>query len=493
MKYKFNFSTIRFRIWLSSFLILVLVLFFVYFFQVFFYSNNYRPMRKNEMEKLGEQIKKEYVNLASEDNKEFYAYLRNISASEAISIYVFFDINNKEIINLSSFSLGLDLENISIKYDFFHEISKSIYDSIHYNYQDIAIKQTNFDDYGNEFAYYAACIDTDRSFLLEGTFEIINSEMYIVLESKIDPVKTDITILNIAISIALFISLILATVITYIVSYRISKPIRNICLQANTLAKGNYDIIFNGGSYDELIELAESLNKMRIELKKTSNLQRKLISNVSHDLRTPLTLIKSYAEMVRDLSYKNDEKRNKHLNVIIDETNRLTNLVNDILDLSKLQSNIDDLTISNFDLSKLIINVISRFDILVSKENFQFILNIEDDIIIDGDKTKIEQAIYNLISNAVNYAGDEKIIIINLSKKDTIKFSVEDKGKGIDEEEIKDIWNRYYRSKDNHKRSTVGTGLGLSIVREIFEAHNFNYGVISKKNEGSTFYFEIKK
>ena len=275
--------------------------------------------------------------------------------------------------------------------------------------------------------------------------------------------------------------MLLSLIISYFISKKISKPIVKINKTAKEMSKGNYNIKFEiDDNIEELNELVKTLNETNEELSKTDSIRRELLANVSHDLKTPLTMIKAYSEMIRDLSYEDKEKTMNHLNTIIDETDRLNLLVNDILDLSKIQSNTEELHKEEFDLNKLIKSIINRFDYL--KENNVCKINYKENknIIINADKKKIEQVIYNLISNASNYVGKDKKIIINLIDLGN-KYRVEviDHGKGISENDLKLIWDKYYKIDKTHNRNNIGTGLGLSIVKNILELHNFNYGVDS--------------
>ena len=218
------------------------------------------------------------------------------------------------------------------------------------------------------------------------------------------------------------------------------------------------------------------------------------MANVSHDLKTPLTMIKAYAEMVRDITYKDKKKREDNLNVIIEETDRLNLLVGDILTLSKLQANSDILEIETFDLKKEIVGILKRYDYLKETEGYEVIVNMPEELIVRADKKKINQVIYNLVNNALNYTGNDKKVYINITedKKDYL-VEIIDSGKGIAQEDIEHIWDKYYKKDKNHRRNVVGTGLGLSIVKEILECHDMSYGVRSIKNKGTTFYFRIKK
>lgn len=314
---------------------------------------------------------------------------------------------------------------------------------------------------------------------------------YIFVSVSLEPLDSAISILKSQLVYITIIVLILSFIVAYFISKKISKPIININNQTNKLAEGKFDVVFSEQTdIKEIHELASALDDMKKELSKTEELRMELLSNVSHDLKTPLTMIKAYAEMVRDLTYKNKEKRTQNLNTIIEEADRLNLLVNDILDLSIAESKINTLNIEEIDIIKLIKSIIKRFDIL--KENgYQFIFNYSENLTIKADKKQLEQVIYNLISNAINYTGEDKKIIINVIKKEKIRIEIIDTGKGIDKKDINLIWDRYYHTNKSHKRNVVGTGLGLSIVKKILINHNFNYGVNSTKGSGTTFYFEI--
>ena len=288
-------------------------------------------------------------------------------------------------------------------------------------------------------------------------------------------------------------AIIIATFIAYFLSKKLTNPILDITNKARNLGKGNYNQNYAASGIEEIDDLANVLKNSQEELLKTDELRRDLMANVSHDLKTPLTMIKAYAEMVRDITYKNDEKRINNCNVIMNETDRLNILVNDILDLSKLEADVKELNYEKYDLVKEIKEIIKRYEIIKETENYNFIVNLPNKAYIKADKNKLNQVIYNLINNAINHTGKDKVVKINLSiKEKNYLFEVIDTGKGISEEEIPLIWNKYYKNDKNHQRNVVGTGLGLSIVKSILEKHQFKYGVKSKKNKGSNFYFYIK-
>ena len=280
--------------------------------------------------------------------------------------------------------------------------------------------------------------------------------------------------------------------ISVFLASKITKPIREITDKSKNIGKGKYDTKFPKNGILEIDELSETLEEVQKELGKSDEVKRDLMANVSHDLKTPLTLIKSYAEMIKDISYKNPKKMNEHLDIIMDESDRLTILVNDILELSKVQNEEYLYNYEEYDLVKEIKKIIKKYDVINTKEQYKFILELPKKAIIKADREKLNQVIYNLLNNAINYTGKDKLVKIRVTKEEK-DYLVEiiDTGKGIKKEELPFIWDKYYKNDKNHQRNVVSTGLGLSIVKEILNKHNFEYGVKSEINKGSTFYFKI--
>ena len=321
-----------------------------------------------------------------------------------------------------------------------------------------------------------------------------SNDIYILLNTKLEDVNSTTYILRGQLIYITLIMIILSGIVSYFVGKMINKPILNITNKAKLMAIGNYEQDTNKYDIAEIDELNQVLNYARSEIKNTDELRRDLMANVSHDLKTPLTMIKAYAEMARDINNENEDKRKDNLNVIIDETDRLNVLVNDILELSRMQNSSDELNIESYDLIEELNQILKRYEIIKETENYKFITNIPEKAMVKADKKKINQVMYNLINNAINYTGDDLTIKINITDcKKRYLVEIIDTGKGISEEDLKFIWSKYYKNEKNHKRNIVGTGLGLSIVETILIKHKFEYGVKSKKNKGSNFYFYINK
>ncbi len=298
---------------------------------------------------------------------------------------------------------------------------------------------------------------------------------------------------------------VLLSVFVFILSFAVSSaaagwlvnPLSELTEKAHRLAQGDFGVDFHGKDYGrELVELADSLNHARDELSKTDRMQKELIANVSHDFKTPLTMIKGYASMIMEISGDIPEKRNKHAQVIVDEADRLASLVADLLDLSKIRSGLAQLQETDIDMSRYVQEVLGRFAYLEDTQGYRFIVDVDEGLYTRADEVQLGQALYNLIGNAVNYTGADKQVYVSLKREGGFfRFAVRDTGVGIKKEELAEIWDRYYRSSQMHKRPVKGTGLGLSIVKSILERHGFPFGVESEEGKGSTFYvlFPIKK
>lgn len=293
--------------------------------------------------------------------------------------------------------------------------------------------------------------------------------------------------------ITALVSVVLAFVASGFVAVFITKPVTDVTARAQEMARGNYDLHFKKNYFcAELNELGDALEYARSEISKADTMQKELIANVSHDFKTPLTMIKAYASMIREISGEDKKKRDANAQVIIDECDRLTLLVGDLLDLSKLRAgmNVGERTV--FNLSEEVYSVAERFAFLRETAGYTIETQIEDDLYTRASRERIDQVLYNLIGNAVNYTGDDKRVRVKLYKKgNNARFEVIDSGKGIPPEEVDTIWDRYYRSNKTHKRPVNGSGLGLSIVKNILLQHDCPFGVISEVGKGSCFWAEF--
>ena len=316
------------------------------------------------------------------------------------------------------------------------------------------------------------------------------TQQAIIIRAVISPVNATVTTLRYQLYYISGLMLLFSIVLAIAIAKKVSKPIEEITRGAHSLAKGNYGTRFTGTGYSEIIALSNTLNKAAVELGRVEGLRRELLANVSHDLRTPLALIFSYAEMMNDFP---EEATAEQTKAIMDEARRLTTLVNDILDISNLESDMEKLNATRFNLTQGISETTARIGALLNNEGFRITFCYDGDIYVNADELKISRAFYNLLINAVNYSGDSReVTVTQAANGNSVRISVEDGGEGIEEADLPFVWERYYRSGAKHKRAVTGTGLGLSIVKKIIELHCGRYGVESKVGKGSVFWFEIE-
>ena len=202
-------------------------------------------------------------------------------------------------------------------------------------------------------------------------------------------------------------------------------------------------------------------------------------------------MIIAYAEVMRDLPGENSPE---NVQVVIDEAERLTNLVNDMLDISKLQAGVLEKNVTVYNLTESIQSVFARYNKLKEQDGYKIDFSYDQMVMVEADEYKIFQVIYNLVNNAINYTGDDKQIWVRQIVREDgyVRIEVTDSGEGIAPEALPYVWDRYYKGDKTHKRAVMGTGLGLSIVKNILELHDARYGVESEVGKGSTFWFELK-
>ena len=316
-----------------------------------------------------------------------------------------------------------------------------------------------------------------------------NTLKTVIIDAQLTPVNATIDTIKAQFLIITIILVLVAIGLALYLSKKIATPIIHINERAKLLATGKYDVEFKGKGYLEVEELSNTLNYAAHELSKVDNLRKELIANTSHDLRTPLTMIAGYGEVMRDIPGENTPE---NVQIIIDETNRLTALVNDMLDLSKLQAGAINIERMPFNITQEIERIISRYDKLLTSKDVEILFEHKEEVEVNGDIVKLGQVIYNLINNAINYCGeDHKVVVRQICDKQCVRIEFIDHGEGIEEDQLPYIWERYYKVDKTHIRSKVGSGLGLSIVKAVLELHEAEYGVNSKLHEGTIFWFSL--
>lgn len=320
-----------------------------------------------------------------------------------------------------------------------------------------------------------------------------NNEIMIVADTRMTPLKSTVSTLKRLLKAGLVITVILSLIISAVVSRVISKPIEKINKSALLLAGGKFSTKFDGKGYREIEQLSETLNYTASELGRVEKLRKELIANVSHDLRTPLTMIVGYSEAMRDIPGENTPE---NVQVIIDEANRLSEFVNSALDVSKLYENAKTENIRKENLTAMVSSLVSRYEKMnMGEENISVKFFADDVAFVNCNAIEVSQVVLNLIDNAINYGGEPKEVSVyqRITDDGYVRIEIHDNGEGIDENMLSHIWERYYRSQEFHKRNTQGSGLGLSIVKGHLEKMGARFGVESTKGVGSCFWFELKR
>lgn len=317
---------------------------------------------------------------------------------------------------------------------------------------------------------------------------------YVVIHADIEALAEEsdnIVKLSYAIFVALFI---LSLIILFAFTEIVYLPLRKITKATEQYAAGNMHYEFHVDSGDEIGYLAASLSYMASEIARAEDNQKKFIANVSHDFRSPLTSIRGYLEAMIDGTIP-PEMHEKYLNVVLSDTERLTKLTNNLLALNNLNVNGCVLEKTAFDINKVIRNVAMSFEGTCTKKGIGIDLVLTGEVLpVVADEEKIKQVLYNLLDNAIKFSHSNSTIKIETTEKHSKIFvSVKDAGIGIPKDDIKFVFDRFYKSDYSRGKDKKGTGLGLSIVKEIINAHEENINVISTEGVGTEFIFSLSK
>lgn len=437
----------------------------MWFLQIFFLNNYYEEMKIKRTQEAANQL----VMLFQADNQDGFTTLAN-QITEDNDVFVRLDMND-EMIYPSIETLAYGNEIADARNGLKTALSRGETTYTFTEVNELKQKRTYV---------FAAYLDDAHT-----------NTLYVI--SPLYPVRSTVAILQNQFLYIFAIALALAIALAYFLTSRITRPIRHITATAGKMSQGDFGITFPVSKRDftEIRELSETLNQTSTELGKAEALQKDLLANISHDLRTPLTMIRSYAEMIRDISGDKPEKRNAHIQVIIDEADRLNGLVSDMMVLSQIQAGTMEIKIGTFDILAVTESIVNPYRLLEAS-GYDIRITCRENYKVRGDEDRIKQVISNLLTNAIKYCGADKQILINIRRfGKKIHFEIVDHGAGIKPDELAHIWERYYKSSSNHVRATKGSGLGLSIVREILVLHKARFGAESKVGQGTTFWFEL--
>jgi signal transduction histidine kinase len=470
-------KSIRAKLWVGMMILVGVIIVLLWLFQIVFLDKFYTVIEIGEVRKNAENIVaeiEELTDITQINNEE--------SIPQNIENYIYEKQLSVEVIDydynvLYQGTSGSNTNMPGVMKEAFLEVSKSAMEG------EESKQVVTHPKYGYDFMIIGIPIRNETS--VQGVMMV--TMPLASVGDTVDILKRQLII----ITCVLF-------VVSLLISYKLSKnfanPISKISRQADSYAKGEYHIRINPISDDEIGKLAKRMNDMGEALARNDVLQKELIANVSHELRTPLTLIRGYAETLRDVTGENQEKREKQLGIIIEESERLGNIVEDILNLSRLQAGAKTLEMEKFSLKEMLTSIKEHFELGEKDKSLDLVGVLELDENLLGDKNKIQQVFYNLIGNAFRHSrSNQSVVVVAISNEKTVRIEVRDQGEGIAEEDIAHVFERYYKGKRSDGKKGDGTGLGLAIVKSILDMHHVPYGVESKLGAGTIFWFELKK
>ena len=352
------------------------------------------------------------------------------------------------------------------------------------------IATTTFDN-GGEALFDSNSSNIKNAYIYSKLSKVNDENVLIMLSTSIVPLQSTIDTMYDQFNIIIIVVVIATILLALCLSSLIVNPIKKIEMEATNLPSGKYDHKLIKTDAKEIENLNNTLARANEEIIKADVARKELIGNVSHDLRTPLTMIVGYGEMIRDFPEENNAE---NINVIINEAKRLSTLVDDLLDLSKVESGKIEFHNKDIKISDLLGSVYDQFEPYCKANNIELVLSVEDsDVVVSVDENRLKQVLHNFMSNALNYndAKDTKIIIGEEKVDGAYRIYVYDNGSGVKEEDKDKIWNRYYKVDKEHKRSHIGSGIGLSLCKDILDKMGYKYGVDSVYKEYSKFYFDI--
>ncbi len=476
---KLDIHGIRFRLWLAFFLLASGITILLGLLQTGLIRPYYRNSKIQSIRTVADSIQEDLVGTNTTTDSFSIALRRAVDNDVCVAIY---NEKGKNIYDADSlgagciFHLPADTAGDVFSFD-------EVYRLLNEGDKEYSANMTNVRT-GQEMIVYGRKIEEELS------------NYYLFVNSPLEPVDSIVSIFTRQYTFYTAGAIVLASIIALYISSRLTKPIVDMNKEALKLAAADYSASFSGGEFTETRELADTLNAANDKLSKIDELRRDLIANVSHDIRTPLTDIRAYAEMILDISGDDPKKRAKHLDVIIRETDYMNRLVNDMSELSQMQSGNYELSRENIDIAELIEEIAELDAPLLEAGKINLVMEVGDSLTAYADEIKISQVIANYFSNAIKHSPEGGTITVRAWMKEdeeTIRVEVSDEGEGISKEELPYIWDRYQKSSKSFSRNQTSTGLGLAIVKAILDSHGALYGVDTEKGKGSTFWFELRE
>lgn len=479
---KFNRNSISIKLWKYFVVFAMVTLVLLWLLQTVFLQTFYNQMQLQSIEKAADEIAEKISN----DND--FSFIDHIAYENSMQI-ILTDTGGDIRYRVDEYSSAYQTNQNPYRKNDRQSWQSGMYRNVPEDYSDFL--QSLFESADGNISYELSS-DTNSVNLIYGKIIPCSDETLVLyINTPIGVVQSTVKILRTMLLAVTGLLLLVGFVLAWFFARRFAKPVSAISAQAKEMAEGKGNICFEKGFCNELDELSDTLEETAKNLAKLEHFRRELLANITHDLRTPLTLISGYAEKIEDLSWEEREEARCDAAIIKRESKRLTLLVNDILDYSVLQSGSVSFDFQTVNISELAETVLIQFHVIFEQQNLICERYIEPGLSVTADEQRISQVLYNLVINAITHAGNDKVIGLRVYQREKkARIEIYDHGKGIAQADIPHIWERYFTSRERG-RSENGTGLGLSIVKEILNAHTAQYGVISKEEQGSCFWLEL--
>jgi len=465
------------KLWSGMILLVVSVLVILWLFQIVFLNQFYTSLKIAELMKEGNNIVQELTGLTdfaeASGNSGIRDKLENLAYQQQLSIEVIDRAGNTVY--------QVDNSNNMAGHGMMRNALGEVYQKALNG--EVVKEEAEHPRFGSKYMMIGLPVMKDN--VVEGA---------VIMNVPLAPVEDTASILKQQLLWITLLLLMISVLIAFFLSRSFTRPIIKLQQAARRFARGEFDSRVDIRSQDELGELAVSMNRMGEELAKNDQLRKDLIANVSHELRTPLSLIRGYAETLRDVTGEDPQKREKQLGVIIDETVRLSGIVEDILSLSQYQAGAIHLEMNEFLLNEMLEQVMQRYQLIDTDRIIGLEITGEKEVTVRGDRSRLEQVLYNLMNNAINHTvSGGHILLKAIENEKMVRLEVIDDGEGIEQEELPYVFERYYKGKKSERSRRNGTGLGLAIVKNILTMHCVPFGVQSSLGVGTIFWVELKK
>lgn len=477
-----------------------------------FLSRFYTSSKVNSLGSCYEKVNLACNNGSDSLEEEQALELERLSANGNMNLYIFAVIQNMYFDNFGIFRVETEG---TIKYPQYYSASevKQVKDCIQRyikeqkesNEQSESLKQEE------KYAIYRVYNERIQSYYIE-LFGVLDNGNYIYVRTNFESMKESVDISNRFLVYVGVLVLVCAIVIMWLAGRSFTRPILELADIAKRMSNLDFTARYTGNSQDEIGVLGDSINHLSEQLEKNiqelknannelkldienkiqvDEMRKEFLSNVSHELKTPIALIQGYAEGLLDNISEDKESRDFYCEVIVDEADKMNKMVKKLLSLNQIESGDNQIDIERFDIAAVIRSVIASSEILAEQKEAEISFLQDSPVYVWADEYRIEEVITNYISNAINHVdGERKIIVKILQREDVARVCVFNTGACIPEEDIEKIWIKFYKVDKARTREYGGSGIGLSIVSAIMAAHNRSCGVINREN-GVEFWFEV--